>query len=197
MSAHAPPNRMRCSRCKKVKGKTKFSQDSTRVNGYFPWCMDCQNQYAKAHRFQDESAEPNGNLCPVDDRVVRGRANRRFCSSRCKEKVSALRKKFNLTIEEFRALVDAAEGRCPICQKRPTEWHVDHDHRSGKVMGVVCAACNVGALAYTYHDPDFIRRLLAFIENSPASQMGVDRAVPDGVHAPSQLHRVWNHRRAA
>jgi hypothetical protein len=189
--AHAEPNRFRCSRCKQVKGRTKFSSDASRATGRFPWCMDCQNQHMRAHRFQNEDDEPNGHICPVDDRVVRGHSNRRFCSSRCKEKVQSLKRNFGLTIEQFRQMVEAANGRCPICEKRPTEWHVDHDHGSGKVMGVVCAACNVGALASTYHDPAFVRRLLTFLEAGPALALGIDVTVPEGATKPSNIHRVW------
>jgi hypothetical protein len=192
VAAHAQPARLRCARCKQVKGKTKFSRDSTRKNGYFPWCMECQNQYARTHRFQDETAEPNGNICPVDDRIVRGPANRKFCSSRCKEKVSSLKKNFALTIEQFRALVDAAGGHCPICQKRPTEWHVDHDHGTGLVMGVVCSACNVGALASTYHDLEFVMRLHSFLAASPASRLGIE-VVASKQRAKSQLHKRWQY----
>lgn len=194
MPAHAEPSRMRCSRCKQVKGKTKFSRDKTRKNGYFPWCMSCQNEHMRTHRFQDETAEPNGNICPVDDRVVRGPKNRKFCSSRCKEKVGSLKRNFGLTIQEYRALVDAAQGRCPICRKRPTEWHVDHDHSTGLVMGVVCSACNIGALASTYHDPTFVLRLHDFLTNSPAARLGIVREAPKKTaDKPSQLHRRWGY----
>ena len=191
MAAHATRNRMRCARCKQVKGKTKFSRDSTRKSGYFPWCMDCQNQYAKSHRFQDETAEPNGNICPVDDRIVRGPKNRKFCSSRCKEKVQSIKKNFGLTIEQYRTLIDAAGERCPICQKKPTEWHVDHDHTTHLVMGVVCSACNIGALASTYHDPEFVMRLHRFLTNSPAAELGIEVVAPKPKVGPSQLHKRW------
>jgi hypothetical protein len=184
---------LRCSRCKKVKGKTRFSRDSTRANGYFPWCMDCQNDYAKSHRFQDEDAEPNGHICPVDDRIVRGAANRRYCSSRCKEKASALKRKFGLTVEQYRAMVDATGGRCPICQNKPTEWHVDHDHSTGFVMGVVCGPCNVGALANTYHDVEFVERLLSFLVTSPASKLGIEVKANQEQLGESKLHQRWEH----
>jgi hypothetical protein len=185
--------RIRCKRCKKVKGKTSFSRDTTRQNGFFPWCMDCQNAYAKSHRFQDENAPPNGRICPVDDRVVRGPKNRLFCSSSCKEKAAGLKRKFGLTVEQYRAMVDATGGRCPICRNKPTAWHVDHDHSTGLVMGVVCAPCNVGALANTYHDPDFVKSLYNFLTNSPAAQLGIVARAPDGQIGPSKLHQRWSY----
>jgi hypothetical protein len=157
--------------------------------------MECQYDHYKEHRFQDESAEPNGHVCPVDDRIIRGHKNRRYCSARCKEKASNLRANFRLSIEDYRRLVDDAGGQCPICLRRPTEWHVDHDHKTGLVMGVVCSACNIGALAHTYHDPDYARRLVAFLEMSPAARLGIEARAPEGRTQPSQLHRRWGYRR--
>jgi hypothetical protein len=185
------PTRLRCGHCRKVKASSQFSRDASRKNGFFPWCMDCQTTHQKSHRFQDETAKPNGNLCPVDDRVVRGHKNRRFCSSRCKDKVARLRRKFNLDIADFRRLVDAADGVCPICLRRPTEWHVDHDHKSGLVMGVVCASCNVGGLAMTFHDPNYIKRLLTFVEDSPASRLGIEARANPKYNQPSSIHDMW------
>lgn len=187
--------RIRCARCKQVKARSKFSSDASRKTGHFPWCMSCQGEHYKEHRFQDESAEPNGHICPVDDRVIRGHRNRRYCSARCKEKASALRQTFGLDIVDYRRLVEDAAGKCPLCKRRPTEWHVDHNHNTGEVTGVVCSACNVGALAFTYHDIEYAESVLAYLKETPAARLGIKAIAPEGKRRPSNLHRVWVHKR--
>jgi hypothetical protein len=43
--------------------------------------------------------------------------------------------------------VEAQGNKCPICQCSLLEipdnkWHIDHDHKTGEVRGVLCFLCN-------------------------------------------------------
>jgi predicted nucleic acid-binding Zn ribbon protein len=189
--AVAKAARRRCKRCRKVKAGSSFSDDSTRPDGKFPWCKDCQTTYATATRWQDADAPLNGKHCPVCDTALRGHINRSFCSASCKDKAAALRKRFGLTVQQYRAMVAETGGRCPICRNGVRVWNVDHDHSTGKVTGVVCTSCNVGALAMTYHDPALVRRLLAYLEHTPAVRLGIDATASEEANRPSELHRMW------
>ena len=53
-------------------------------------------------------------------------------------------KKYGLTLEEYRALYEACQGKCLICQEQPEKLCVDHDHVTGKVRGMLCKECNSG-----------------------------------------------------
>jgi len=181
----------RCKKCKKVKPLSSFSHDTTRPSGYFPWCLECSAESTSAAKFQDPSDEPNGHICPLCDTVVRGHKNRRFDSATCKDRVRNLKSKFGLEVADYRRMIEASGGRCAICQNRVKQWHVDHNHKTGLVTGIVCAACNVGALAMTFHDVEFVRRLLSFLESTPASQLGITAIASEEANKPSQLHRMW------
>lgn len=55
-----------------------------------------------------------------------------------------LRKGYGLTVEQFNEM---AKNGCQICGAGPTtkkRLHVDHDHVTGKVRGVLCDPCNRG-----------------------------------------------------
>lgn len=67
-----------------------------------------------------------------------------------------------LTEEQLAAMVAEQRGRCVICLSGPAE-HVDHDHGTGKVRGVLCFACNA-ALGQMRDRPDALRRAADYLE---------------------------------
>jgi len=59
----------------------------------------------------------------------------------------SLQKRKGFSIEEIARAENAQDRRCAICRTRLTDGrmgaHTDHDHRTGKFRGVLCAACNL------------------------------------------------------
>jgi hypothetical protein len=37
-----------------------------------------------------------------------------------------------------------ARGACDLCGKQADNLHIDHDHSTGQVRGVLCSSCNTG-----------------------------------------------------
>lgn len=57
---------------------------------------------------------------------------------------------YRMPIEVFEQMVEAQHGACAICENGPAlgkRLHVDHDHRTGKVRGLLCHSCNQGMIA--------------------------------------------------
>ena len=63
-----------------------------------------------------------------------------------------LRKKFNITIDEYDLMMEEQEGTCAICNRKEVRKNmygikrlsVDHNHITGKVRGLLCNDCNQG-----------------------------------------------------
>lgn len=55
-------------------------------------------------------------------------------------------------------------GMCAICRERPAE-HVDHDHETGEVRGVLCFTCNVG-LGNFRDRPDLLDKAVHYLEDT-------------------------------
>lgn len=66
-----------------------------------------------------------------------------------------LRAQFGITLEDYNNMLDEQQGRCAICKAtRPAEnlklknFHIDHDHKTGKVRGLLCNKCNLNLAWY-------------------------------------------------
>lgn len=59
---------------------------------------------------------------------------------------SRLKTKYNLTPEEWQTMFETQGGVCAICKQPPDKgkpFHVDHDHKTSRVRGLLCGCCNV------------------------------------------------------
>ena len=54
-----------------------------------------------------------------------------------------LRRRYGIGEKEFQELLAEQGGVCAICGA-PDPQHLDHDHRTGWVRGILCFNCNGG-----------------------------------------------------
>lgn len=68
-----------------------------------------------------------------------------------KSRSQHLKKTYGITLEDYNELFLRQNEKCAICGKAQTEsnrrFGVDHDHRTGKIRGILCSGCN-SALGY-------------------------------------------------
>ena len=57
-----------------------------------------------------------------------------------------LKKTYGITIEDYDAILKAQGGKCAICKGGTSKnfFAVDHNHKNGRVRGLLCARCNTG-----------------------------------------------------
>jgi hypothetical protein len=87
----------------------------------------------------------------------------------CPRHVSRARR-YGLTAEDL-AAVDA-QVACDVCDE-PAR-HVDHDHATGRVRGVLCLGCNT-ALGLVRESPERLRALARYLEAPEAPPPFSDR----------------------
>jgi len=52
-------------------------------------------------------------------------------------------RKYGINLERFNQMLAEQNGVCAICLKASAKaYHVDHDHKTGSVRGVLCHQCN-------------------------------------------------------
>jgi len=80
---------------------------------------------------------------------------------------SMLYRRWKLTLDEYDQILKLQNGVCAICH-HPSTTHnnralsVDHDHKTGKVRGLLCHGCNTG-IGNLKDNPDFCRRAVHYL----------------------------------
>lgn len=50
---------------------------------------------------------------------------------------------YGLAVDDFDRMVIEQCGRCAICEQPMEKPAIDHDHKTGKVRGLLCGPCNL------------------------------------------------------
>jgi hypothetical protein len=82
-----------------------------------------------------------------------------------RQRAGHLMRKYGMTIEQYDAMLASQGGGCFICgrpRREDISLHVDHDHSTGKVRGILCFCCN-NALADFQDDPDLLRKAASYV----------------------------------
>lgn len=83
-----------------------------------------------------------------------------------KRKDLHLRDRYGITIEQYEDMLQSQNGLCTICgvamdsSQKTCIPHVDHDHSTGKVRGILCGSCNAGLGNFR----DDVKRLLKAVD---------------------------------
>jgi hypothetical protein len=87
---------------------------------------------------------------------------------------SAIKMKFGLNGIVGREELLAAQGnKCAACDATDctwgkgfkNKWHIDHDHKTGKVRGILCSRCNL-TLGQVQDYVEYMRKLSAYLNGN-------------------------------
>ncbi len=84
-------------------------------------------------------------------------------------RAQSLKQKYGITLADYNRILLAQGGICKICGSndpgRDPMFQVDHDHKTGKVRGLLCSKCNTG-LAKFRDSAEHLRRAAAYLEEA-------------------------------
>jgi hypothetical protein len=137
-----------CSKCGEEKPLAEFSKRARNPDGRQAWCKVCyaadrRRRYASNGRAHIERARAWNIKNP--DRQLK----------------NTLKRKYDLSIEQFQAMVRGQSSRCAICGEE-TKLVVDHCHQTMRVRGLLCHKCNV-AIGLLRDNPDLMQSAARYI----------------------------------
>ena len=83
-----------------------------------------------------------------------------------RQQTAHLRRKYNLTIQQRQSLLDTQGGKCASCGGTlfgGQQTHIDHNHQTGQVRGILCHGCNT-ALGLLGESVERIYALASYVQ---------------------------------
>jgi hypothetical protein len=88
-------------------------------------------------------------------------------------------RQYGHTVETYDALLAEQGGSCAVCGGPPAgkagaaggRFHIDHDHVTGELRGLLCHFCNTG-LGSLFDDVERLERAISYLRAPPASRLG-------------------------
>jgi hypothetical protein len=181
-----------CTLCEKTLPPDQFTKDKYTVDGLNRHCRECK---AKRHRKRKEEQPEALARYSVAAKAKRREAYRNDPEFRAlllerskacnramdpakksmRRLVYRLRGVYSMSLEQYKALYDAAGGKCQVCAVEIAPEHsagaiqdgvkrnVDHDHDTGRIRGLLCPRCNRG-LGYLGDDLTNYVRAARYLE---------------------------------
>jgi hypothetical protein len=138
----------RCRKCGAEKALTEFYREKSARDGYRPECKACTSARRKlwyrANR-EREIERVRSWQQANHEQYLRTQAEYRASMAR-DYRSEHLKRKFGLTLEEYEQRLRIQGGGCAVCGAKPgkSSLHVDHDHKTGEIRGLLCFRCNGG-----------------------------------------------------
>lgn len=164
--------------CGECRGRCADCKNPVPMYGgfYRTYCNTCRGRRerrelcSKCGKTRDGSHNSYCRACY--QRYARDWAAKNPAKAVAKVRRTRLWEKFQITPEQWWEMYDKQKGKCAVCSTTEPRgmgrFHVDHDHATGKLRGLLCTNCNV-ALGQAKDDPKILRALASYVEKHAAA----------------------------
>jgi hypothetical protein len=179
-----------CHKCKLEKPLDCFSKDNGNNDGLYSWCKECVSKHNKNNRVHLNSMTRLWRANNVE--YVRKYSSEYEKNNKQKRSVSrkkrrdadpdkvkhkSLLRTFNLALTDYNKMLAEQNNVCAICGKdevvcfrksnKTMSLAVDHDHKTGKIRGLLCKKCNT-AIGMFYDNIDLLTSAIKYLEKHNA-----------------------------
>ena len=79
-----------------------------------------------------------------------------------------MRYRYGIGMEEYKSILSAQGNKCAICgstkaNRKSDRMHIDHNHSTGKIRGLICSNCNT-ALGLVKDSIETLGRMIEYLE---------------------------------
>jgi len=168
-----------CSKCKKLLPLDCFTKDIYQKSGLRPSCKECRKQKGQKYYLENKEKinrrQKKYRTANKDKERLRGKIWYRENSDRKKgysskyfEEVKRncdYKRKFNITLDDYDKMFKEQDGVCGICglPQIMRRLAVDHDHKTGKIRGLLCSGCNT-SIGRLQDNPERLVKMMQYLQ---------------------------------
>lgn len=138
-----------CPKCKKTYklNKTNFHKHHATKTGYSCYCKECGRERRREWHRKNPLAAHKQNI----------------------------KRLYGITYEEYLEILEKQNNRCAICnltlkeaintqgRGKARHFHIDHNHKTGEIRGLLCTLCNQG-IGKLKHNPYILINAIKYLE---------------------------------
>jgi len=125
-----------CTKCEVEKPLDSFNKRKDSKDGLQYFCKECKEVLHKETYCPDKAANLH------------------------------LKRTYGITLAEYDTMLEQQGGCCKVCGTTDSggkgRFHVDHNHTTGKVRGLLCNGCNIG-IGHLKDSPDVLLKAAAYL----------------------------------
>jgi Autographiviridae endonuclease VII len=139
-----------CQKCGVLKSLEDFQAHADCRDGRRPECRICDSKQRRERRAanRDLANTKMRAYCAANRERVNQQSSRYYHANREWARLQVTLKRYNLTLDQYHALQERQDFSCAICgdelQDGRYGTHVDHNHDTNRVRGLLCNGCNLG-----------------------------------------------------
>lgn len=145
-----------CNTCGESKLLTEFAFNNKKTGKRAGLCRKCLSKKGKLWR-QKNAPERTRRIGEDPEMYAKKGRNRH------------LKYTYGITLVDYEKILSDQNGVCGICGTDVPgghgAWHVDHDHETGIVRGLLCVKCNVG-IGHFNHDTERLNLAVKYLAKS-------------------------------
>jgi len=134
------------------------------------WCRDCGEIKPLDEFVKSKKASGRGSYCKPCQNLRSNETRQRLHGG---SREYHLRRRYGIGVKVFEEMLAEQDGMCLICEK-PGPEHVDHDHGTGRVRGILCFNCNQGLGNFRDDVSSLIRAVSYLMRGSSWKGKGLD-----------------------
>lgn len=128
-----------CTKCSETKELSLFYRDKAFKDGHRSQCKSCDNiktrrNYLKNNKYKDAD----------------------------------LKRRYGIDVNQYSQILNNQNNCCAICNKDKSEFSyalcVDHNHRTGKVRGLLCKPCNL-IVGNCLENKEILEKSITYLEH--------------------------------